>query len=106
VLGNGSIGLIPAYLGATVGMVGFVMILYRSRTVWAAVVAGIGVVGMFTFWYTYPARATLGGMGSILIGMAIILSFPAGDGSHHHSGSHQESWGYANSSSQASTGVP
>jgi hypothetical protein len=75
-LSNGSIGLIPAYIGVTVGMVGFVIVIYRSMGVGMAVLAGLGVIGMFTFWYSYPARATFGGIGSILIGVAV-LSLPA-----------------------------
>ena len=74
-LSDGSIGLIPAYIGATVGMVGFVLVMYRSVGVWVALLAGLGVIAMFTFWYSYPARATFGGLGSILIGVAI-LSLP------------------------------
>lgn len=71
-LGEGSIGLIPAYLGATVGMIGFLIVLRHRVTIPAAVVAGVGVVGMFAFWYSYPERATVGGVGSILIGVAIL----------------------------------
>lgn len=71
-LGNGSIGLIPAYLGVTVGMIGFLIVLRHRVTIPVAVVTGIGVVGMFAFWYSYPARATVGGVGSILIGVAIL----------------------------------
>lgn len=71
-LGNGSIGLIPAYIGATVGMIGFVVVLYRNMGTWTALLAGVGVFGMFSFWYSYPARATFGGVGCILIGMAIL----------------------------------
>ncbi|MGD2044234.1 MAG: hypothetical protein PVJ28_11330 [Acidimicrobiia bacterium] len=74
-LGDGSIGLIPAYIGATVGMIGFVIVTYRMVGLWVALLAGLGVIGMFTFWYSYPARATFGGVGSILIGVAI-LSLP------------------------------
>lgn len=71
-LGDGSIGLIPAYIGATAGMIGFVIIIYRSVGLWAGLLAGTGVLGMFTFWYSYPDRASLGGVGSILIGIAIL----------------------------------
>lgn len=71
-LSNGSIGLIPAYVGVTVGMIGFVVVLYRRMGTWTALLAGVGVLGMFTFWYSYPARATFGGIGSILIGIAIL----------------------------------
>ena len=71
-IGNGSIGLIPAYIGVTVGMVGFVIVAYRSLGAWIALLGGLGVAGMFTFWYSYPARATWGGVGSILIGIAVL----------------------------------
>ena len=71
-LGDGSIGLIPAYLGATIGMIGFVIVLHRNAGILVSVLVGAGVIGMFTFWYSYPARATLGGLGSILIGAAIL----------------------------------
>jgi hypothetical protein len=71
-LGEGSIGLIPAYIGVTVGMIGFVVVLYRSGHMWPALLAGVGVLGMFTFWYSYPARATFGGTGSILVGVALL----------------------------------
>lgn len=75
-LGDGSIGLIPTYIGATIGMIGFVMVIYRLTGVWLALLAGTGVVGLFTFWYSYPARATFGGVGSILVGVAV-LSLPS-----------------------------
>jgi hypothetical protein len=71
-LDSGSIGLIPAYLGATFGMIGLVIVLNRSVGIPVAVVSGLGVVGMLTFWYSYPARATFGGVGSILVGVAIL----------------------------------
>ena len=71
-LGKGSIGLILAYLGGTVGMIGFLIVLRHRVTIPVAVVAGFGVVGMFAFWYSYPERATVGGVGSILIGVAIL----------------------------------
>jgi len=71
-LGDGSIGLIPAYLGVIVGMTGLVVVLYRIAGVWIGLVCGIGVLGMFTFWGSYPDHATVGGLGSILIGVAIL----------------------------------
>ena len=72
-VGNGSIGLIPAYLGATVGMVGLVFFLHRTQAQWVSFLAGVGVVGMLTFWYSYPSRATFGGLGSVLIGVALLV---------------------------------
>lgn len=88
-LGNGSIGLIPAYLGATVGMIGFLIVLHHRVTIPVTVFAGVGVIGMFVFWYSYPARATFGGVGSILIGVAI-LALPSWGRLASHYGSHQE----------------
>jgi hypothetical protein len=57
-LGEGSIGLIPTYLGGNVGITGLVIVLYRTTGVWTGLLCGIGVLGMFTFWGSYPARAT------------------------------------------------
>jgi hypothetical protein len=72
-LGEGSIGLIPAYLGVTAGLIGFVIFMYRTQGARAALLAGVGVVGLFIFWYSYPARATFGGVGSIIIGSSMLL---------------------------------
>ncbi len=71
-LDNGSVGLIPAYLGVTVGMLGLLLVLHRSTSLWVTLATGLGVGGMFMFWYSYPARATLGGIGSIIIGVAVL----------------------------------
>lgn len=70
--GDGSIGLIPAYLGVTAGMIGFVIVLYRIAGLWPALLCGIGVLSMFVFWYSYPARAAVGGLGGIIIGTALL----------------------------------
>ena len=70
--GDGTIGLIPAYLGVVVGMIGLLVVLRRAAPVWTVVLAGIGVIGMFAFWGSYPDRATYGGLGSILIGVALL----------------------------------
>lgn len=53
-LGNGSIGLIPAYLGATVGMIGFLIVLHHRVTIPVTVFAGVGVIGMFVFLVQLP----------------------------------------------------
>lgn len=71
-LGDGSIGLVPAYLGITIGLIGLVIVLYRITGVWPALICGIGVLGLFVFWGSYPARATFAGLGSIFIGVAVL----------------------------------
>lgn len=75
-LGDGSIGLIPAYIGGTIGLIGLGMVIHRLVGVWMTALAGLGVIGTLTFWYSYPARATFGGIGAVLIGVAM-LSLPS-----------------------------
>lgn len=69
---NGSIGLIPAYLGLTTGMICFLFVVYRTSGMWPGLLTGAGVVGVFIFWYGYPHYATIGGLGSILVGIAVL----------------------------------
>ena len=38
-----------------------------------AALFALGVAGVFTFWFSYPERATLGGLGSIVLGVAVLL---------------------------------
>lgn len=73
--GGGSIGLIPAYLGFMTGMVCFVVVVYKASGMWPGLLTGIGGVGMFIFWGSYPDYSTIGGLGSILVGIAV-LSLP------------------------------
>lgn len=69
---SGSIGLIPAYLGLTTGMVCFLFVVYKLSGTWPGLVTGAGVVGIFIFWYGYPHYSTMGGLGSILVGIAVL----------------------------------
>ena len=69
---NGSIGLIPAYLGFITGMTGFLLVVYKTAGRWPGLLAGVGVVGMFVFWGSYPDHSTIGGLGTILVGIAIL----------------------------------
>jgi hypothetical protein len=71
-LDNGSVGLIPAYIGVTVGILGLLLVVHRSTSPWVTLLTGLGVGGTFMFWYSYPARATFGGIGSIIIGVAVL----------------------------------
>lgn len=70
--GGGSIGLIPAYLGFTAGMACFVAVIHKGSGTWPGVLAGVGVVGMFIFWGSYPDHSTIGGLGSIVVGIAVL----------------------------------
>jgi hypothetical protein len=69
---SGSIGLIPAYLGLTVGMICFFFVVYTASGIWPGLVTGAGVVGIFIFWYGYPHYSTIGGLGSVLVGIAVL----------------------------------
>lgn len=73
-----SVGLITAYLGVTVGMVGLVLVVRRLVGGIPAFLAGIGTLGAFVFFYTYPSNATIGGIGSIIVGIALLFLPPAG----------------------------
>lgn len=70
---NGSIGLIPAYLGSMIGMTGLLLVVYETAGMWPGLLAGVGVVGMFVFWGSYPDHSTIGGLGTILVGIAILF---------------------------------
>lgn len=72
-LDQGTIGLIPAYLGVTVGLLGLVMTAVRVAGPWVAAVTAMGTAGLFTFWYSYPERATAGGLGALALGLALLL---------------------------------
>ena len=68
-----SVGLITAYLGVTVGMVGLVLVFRRLVGGIPAFLAGIGTLGAFVFFYTYPSNATIGGISSIIVGLALLF---------------------------------
>lgn len=69
---DGSLGLIPAYLGFTAGMIGFVLVALKTSGWWPGLLTGVGVVGMFIFWGSYPDYSTIGGLGGILVGIAVL----------------------------------
>lgn len=73
--GNGSIGLIPAYLGTTIGLIGLFMVIYRLNGMVWAILAGAGVLAILVFWYSYPLRATVGGLGGLVLSV-VVLTFP------------------------------
>jgi hypothetical protein len=69
---DGSLGLVPAYLGVITGMIGFVFVVYKTSGVWPGLLTGVGVVGMFIFWGSYLDYSTIGGLGGILVGTAVL----------------------------------
>lgn len=72
-ISQGSIGLIPAYLGVTIGSVGLVLVAARTAPRWVAAVVAAGVAGLMVFWFSYPDHATLGGLGTIVVGIGMLL---------------------------------
>jgi hypothetical protein len=69
---QGSIGLLPAYLGMAVGLVGLVVLVHRWAGAALAAVFLVGVAATFVFWFSYPERATAGGLGSLVIGCGVL----------------------------------
>jgi hypothetical protein len=72
-MGSGSIGLIPMYVAGTLGLAAFVFVALRLAGPWAAGIAGLGIAGLFVFWYSYPSGATWGALGSIAVGTAVLF---------------------------------
>lgn len=69
---QGSWGLIPAYMGTVVGLVGLVLVVARVAARWPAILAGLGVASTLVFWGSYPSNAPFGGVGSVLIGISVL----------------------------------
>ncbi len=65
---EGSWGLVPAYLGTTLGLVLLVPVLRRLQGGPAAALAALGVASTFVFWFSYPDHAMYGGLGSLALG--------------------------------------
>ncbi len=72
-LDQGTIGLIPAYLGVTVGLAGLVLVTLRIAGPGVAALTALGTAGVFIFWYSYPEQATAGGLGAVVLGLAVLL---------------------------------
>jgi hypothetical protein len=71
---DGSIGLIPLYIGFPIGSVGLVLV-FRKASGWVpALLATLGLGGILFFMFTYPNGAE-GWIGAVLIGAAH-LYFP------------------------------
>jgi hypothetical protein len=73
---DGSVGLIPLYLGFPIGSVGLVII-FRKVAGWVpALLAAVGLAGILFFMFSYPNGAE-GWIGAILIGIAhLFLPLP------------------------------
>lgn len=72
-LPDGSLGLIPAYLGIVVGLTGLALVNWRVGGPVAGVLVGVGAVATFVFWGSYPSLATLGGLGALAIGVSMLF---------------------------------
>jgi hypothetical protein len=72
-LSQGTIGLIPAYLGVTVGLVGLVVVALRIAGWGVAALTALGTLGVMMFWYSYPEWANAGGVGAVVLGVAVLL---------------------------------
>jgi hypothetical protein len=65
-------GLAPAYLGTILGLACFVFVVGNAVGFWPAILTGLGVASTFVFWGTYPENAVFGGIGALLIGLAVL----------------------------------
>jgi hypothetical protein len=71
---EGSIGLIPLYIGFPIGSVGLALV-FRKVAGWVpTILAALGLWGILFFMFSYPSGAE-GWVGAILLGMAH-LYFP------------------------------
>lgn len=70
---DGSMGLIPAYLGMVVGLLGLSLVVWRLGGSALGLVAVLGTAGTFVFWGSYPSYATAGGLGALLLGVAVLF---------------------------------
>jgi len=71
---QGSIGLIPLYIGFPIGSIGFVVVIRRAQGWMPALLAAAGLAGIQYFMFTYP-NGSDGWIGAILVGMASLF-FP------------------------------
>ena len=66
---QGSIGLIPLYLGFPIGSVGLVIIFKKVAGWMSAALAAVGLAGILYFMFAYPDGVN-GWMGGIFLGIA------------------------------------
>lgn len=66
---EGSIGLIPLYVGFPIGAVGFILFLYRAAGWLPSAIGAMGMAGILYFMFSYPNGAD-GWIGGVLIGIA------------------------------------
>lgn len=73
---EGSIGLIPLYLGFPIGAIGLIWIFRRSEGWLPALIVGTGLAGILYFMFAYPSGAD-GWIGGVLIGVGhLFLPLP------------------------------
>ena len=66
---QGSIGLIPLYIGFPIGSIGLVILIRKVAGWRPAILAAIGLAGFFIFMFSYP-NGVEGWIGLVLFGMA------------------------------------
>lgn len=66
---EGSIGLIPLYIGFPIGSVGLVLIFRKTEGWLSAVLAALGLAGILIFMFSYPNNPE-GMIGAVLVGIA------------------------------------
>jgi hypothetical protein len=67
--GEGTIGLIPLYIGFPFGAVGFVMVMWKNNGWFAAIMAAIGLLGILYFMFAYP-NGVHGWIGGFFLGIS------------------------------------
>lgn len=70
--GEGSLGLIPAYLGMFVGLIGLTLVNWRVGGALSGLLAGLGTAGTFVFWGGYPSYSTAGGLGALVLAVSTL----------------------------------
>jgi hypothetical protein len=70
---DGSLGLIPAYLGIVIGLIGFVFVTWRVGGPVSGLLTALGTAGTLVFWGSYPSYASLGGVGALLLGVSVLF---------------------------------
>jgi hypothetical protein len=69
--GEGTIGLIPLYIGFPIGAVGFVIVLWKKTGLFSAIIAAIGLTGILYFMFAYP-NGVQGWIGGFFLGIACL----------------------------------
>lgn len=72
-LPDGSWGLIPALLGMLVGLIGLAIIVWQVGGPLPGLLAGFGTAATLFFHANYPEYSTVGGFGSLALGVSMLF---------------------------------